>query len=100
VTDPGLDLATWGPERQHPVCSAVVRVAGLTLVATGLLAGREHLFPDGVLTQEREAITIEALVHTGRLEEARAGLGTFAARYPGSGYLRRLQALVARSVAP
>jgi hypothetical protein len=51
-----------------------------------LAATREHerRFPAGLLLQEREAMAIRALVLVGRHDEARARMGRFRARFPGS----------------
>lgn len=56
-------------------------------------AGR---FPQGLLTQEREVIAIEALTQTGRLPEAQSRAGRFAANYSNSTHLRRVEALVGK----
>jgi hypothetical protein len=44
----------------------------------------ERRFPGGALAQEREAMTIRALVLTGDRERARSRASTFRARYPDS----------------
>jgi hypothetical protein len=54
----------------------------------------KRIYPHGVLTQEREAIVIEALVKLGRKDAARAQLEAFTFRYPESSYRWRLQGLV------
>jgi hypothetical protein len=41
-------------------------------------------FPAGKLTEEREAIAVQALVVLHRTEEARARAARFQQRYPGS----------------
>jgi hypothetical protein len=56
-------------------------------------AGRR--FPDGALAPEREVLAIEALARLGRLPGARARFAAFAARYPQSPHLARLQSLLA-----
>jgi hypothetical protein len=50
--------------------------------------------PRGALSQEREVLTIEALVRLGRHAEARARADAFRASHPDSGHNRRLDALV------
>jgi hypothetical protein len=54
---------------------------------------REHAerFPHGLLTPEREVLTIEVLRRLGRTAEAAERLQRFEARFPKSIYLRRLQ---------
>jgi hypothetical protein len=54
-------------------------------------------FPGAALGQEREVIAIDALVRLGRTGEARARAAAFAARFPTSAHLRRLEALVPRT---
>jgi len=52
-------------------------------------------FPNGMVSQECEVIAIEALVKTGRKEEARKRAARFKTRFPGSAALRRLDVLLA-----
>jgi hypothetical protein len=47
-------------------------------------SAHERRFPTGQFTEEREAIAIQALVHLGRIDEARARTLRFEARYPRS----------------
>ena len=63
--------------------------------ATTLRVCNEHAkkFPGGALAQERDSLAIEALVSLGRKPEARARLARFREAYPGSGHLRKLDAL-------
>ena len=51
-------------------------------------------FPNGMVTQECEVIAVEALVKTGRKDEARKRADRFKARFPGSAAIRRLDVLV------
>ena len=53
-------------------------------------------FPDGTLTQEREALTIEALWRSGQTAAARHRAETFARTYPGSPHAARVQQLTSR----
>ena len=62
--------------------------------ALALLDQHAARFPGAGLGQEREVIAIDALVRLGRAEEARARAAAFAARFPRSAHLRRLDALV------
>jgi hypothetical protein len=48
------------------------------------------------MAQERDAISIEALVKLGRSAEARRSLASFKGLYPSSGYAWRLEALVSQ----
>jgi hypothetical protein len=52
------------------------------------------LYPDGELVEEREALTIEALIKLGRRDEATARWSNFATSYPHSNYHARLQRLI------
>ncbi|CAN5893590.1 hypothetical protein BH11MYX4_BH11MYX4_60880 [soil metagenome] len=63
--------------------------------ALALCADHVKRFPSGMLVQEREVIAVEALVKTGRKDEARARADRFKARFPGSSHTRRLEALLA-----
>jgi hypothetical protein len=56
---------------------------------------REH--PNGAVTQESEAIAIEALYRLGRRAEADARRARFRARFPSSPHLRRINELAARA---
>jgi hypothetical protein len=51
-------------------------------------------FPGSAFGQEREVLAIDALVRLGRHSEARARAASFAARFPTSAHLHRLEALV------
>lgn len=51
-------------------------------------------FPTGVLSQERDALVVEALVKQGRMVEAKRAAAAFARNYPGSSHQRRIQDLV------
>ncbi|HSO40592.1 MAG TPA: hypothetical protein VLT33_49030, partial [Labilithrix sp.] len=54
--------------------------------ASAMNAARKHeaAFRNGALTEEREAIAVQALVRLGRSEEARLRGERFLVRYPGS----------------
>lgn len=67
-----------------------------TSPSSALAKTAEHArrYPHSALAQEREVIAVEALVHLGRKEEARARVARFEKSYPGSTHARRLEALV------
>lgn len=71
------------------------RSAVATNPARALTLTRDHElhFPTSALTEERQALRIEALARLGRRAEAERELQAFAARFPRSIYTRRLQAL-------
>ena len=62
--------------------------------ALALCNDHAQRFPGGMLVQEREVIAIEALIKTGRKDEARRRADRFKARFPGSSHTRRLDALL------
>ncbi len=68
--------------------------AGEASKSLRLVADHERSFPEGAMSEEREAIAIEALHKLGRGDEARQRLDSFVVWYPRSPYVRRLAALV------
>jgi hypothetical protein len=56
-----------------------------------IVARHAHRFPNGRLSEEREAFRIRSLVASGQTNEARRALATFARRFPRSVLLTRLQ---------
>jgi hypothetical protein len=62
-----------------------------------LLGRHARLFPASVLEQEREALTIKALVATGRLTEARARAEKFKSRFPQSMLLFSIEKALAKN---
>jgi hypothetical protein len=52
-------------------------------------------FPRGALAQERDVLAIDALVQLGRKTEAASRAAQFVARYPGSAYRARIEAIAA-----
>lgn len=62
--------------------------------ALALCNDHARAYPNGMLAQEREVIAVEALVKTGRVDEARARAAKFKARWPGSSHARRIETLV------
>lgn len=65
-----------------PARAALVRGDGATALAR--LALHERRFPAGLLSQEREAMAIHALVLTGARADAERRAASFRSRYPGS----------------
>jgi hypothetical protein len=65
-----------------PARAAIARGDGRGALAR--LALHEHRFANGALAQEREAMTIRALVLAGDRDSARRRADTFQTRYPGS----------------
>jgi outer membrane protein assembly factor BamD (BamD/ComL family) len=64
--------------------------------AAALRALDEHRarFPRGTFVQEREVLAIEALVHLGRRQEAKARADAFARAFPASAHRRRIAVLL------
>lgn len=64
--------------------------------AAALAATRRHAseYPRGALVEEREALTIKALVAAGRREEARTRAADFEQRFPNGLMLRAVRAAV------
>jgi hypothetical protein len=60
------------------------RPAGCSTAAPEILTKHAQRFPRGVLAEEREALTIDAFVASGRYDEARRRVEGFRSRYPGS----------------
>ena len=67
--------------------------AGDTGRALRLLEESRRLFPAGVLQQERERLSVEALVKAGRHAEASARARAFLRRYPDSPHAGEIRAL-------
>ena len=55
-------------------------------------------FPRGLLGQEREVITIGALMRLGRSADAETRARRFAAQHPSSTHLRRIETLLGKSL--
>jgi hypothetical protein len=68
---------------------------GRVTSALELLERAASLYPRGVLTQEREALHIEALMRSGATERARQSGASFVKRYPGSPHAGRVRELTA-----
>ena len=66
---------------------------GDTAHALELAEQHAVLYPDGALSEEREALAIEALAKLRRRDEAAARWSKFASSYPQSNYRARLQRL-------
>jgi hypothetical protein len=72
-------------------------LAGDPALALTLAAEHERRFPLPSMDQEREIITITALVDLGRTAEARQRAERFAREHPGSAYVGRIQTILGRS---
>jgi hypothetical protein len=68
--------------------------AGNAGQALTLLESARTRFPDGILGQEREALTIEALARSGNAAVASARARAFLAAYPSSAHAERIQTFI------
>jgi|CZKU01.1.fsa_nt_gi hypothetical protein len=75
------DLAAERRLLEHARADLLRHDADAALVAVGEHARR---FPRGVLSEERDALRVEALVAAARYDDARAAGATFRAAHPGS----------------
>ncbi|MFO0759272.1 MAG: hypothetical protein U0359_22460 [Byssovorax sp.] len=66
--------------------------------ALDLLGQHAARFPGAALGQEREVMSIDALVRLGRTGEARTRAAAFAARFPTSAHLGRIEALLGEKI--
>jgi hypothetical protein len=73
----------------QPARAAVAR--GDFSSALASIAEHERRFPDGELTEEREALRVQALSGLGRTEEASRAATAFRQRFPGSVLLSRMR---------
>jgi hypothetical protein len=64
--------------------------------ALQLLDAQDRAFSGGTLTQERAAARVLALCISGRSAEAQLAKQTFLSAYPGSPWLRRINAACAK----
>ncbi|MGE3634017.1 MAG: hypothetical protein AB7P00_29220 [Sandaracinaceae bacterium] len=69
---------------------------GLTEDALDALARHRAAHPHGTLTEEREALTVQALAAAGQPARARQEAAVFLARYPDSIYAESVRAAAAR----
>jgi hypothetical protein len=65
--------------------------------ALRVLAEHAKWYPQGMLSQEREVLAIEALVQAGKLDQARARAARLEASHPSSVHLPRVRSLLDRA---
>jgi hypothetical protein len=75
----------------QPARAAVAR--GDFSSALSSIAEHQRRFPDGQLSEEREALRVQALSGLGRTDEATRAAIAFRKRFPGSVLISRMQAL-------
>jgi hypothetical protein len=85
-----------GPEAEVKLVQRAQDALRSSRPAEALALCNDHAkrFPNGMVTQECEVIAVEALVKTGRKDEARKRADRFKARFPGSAAIRRLDVLL------
>lgn len=103
VVDAGGESLASGRDRVLADENALVTRAQSALArgrageALEALSEHQRRFPGGQFVEEREAMTIQALVRLGRIDAARARAERFRARFPGSMLLRAVEAAVGPS---
>jgi TolA-binding protein len=90
------DAKNEGPEAEVKLVQRAQDALRASRPAEALALCNDHAkrFPNGMVAQECEVIAVEALVKTGRTEEARKRAARFKARFPGSASIRRLDVLL------
>lgn len=100
---PGGQTAAVNAEQRHATAQAESRAiaearealrSGNVATALSTLGRARSLFPDGILRQEREALTIEALVRSGQRASARARAAAFLDTYPRSPHAAQVRRVV------
>lgn len=86
-------VAAPDPARDSALVEEASRAMSTPDVALDKCNEHERLFPKSALAEERDRLRIEALVKLHRDAEAKTRRDAFAARYPGSAYQRRIDAL-------
>jgi len=96
ATVASADAKDEGPEAEVKLVQRAQDALRSSRPAEALALCNDHAkrFPNGMVTQECEVIAVEALVKTGRKDEARKRADRFKARFPGSAAIRRLDVLV------
>jgi hypothetical protein len=100
ISSPGL-----APAPSAPASSLAEERALLDAARSALSSGNagsalerllvhERRYPRGLLAEERESLTVQALAHTGAAEAARKRFAAFKRRFPASIFLPALEAVV------
>jgi len=80
-----------GPTEFELLGRARALLRGSPAAALVPLAEHRSRYPDGVLAQERDVLTIEALAGAGRVEQARQSARRFSRNYPRSPHQNRIE---------
>jgi hypothetical protein len=96
ASSPPAEIRDEGPEAEVKLVQRAQDALRGSRPAEALALCNDHAkrFPNGMVTQECEVIAVEALVKTGRKDEARRRADRFKARFPGSASIRRLDVLL------
>jgi hypothetical protein len=96
ASSPPAEVRDEGPEAEVKLVQRAQDALRGSRPAEALALCNDHAkrFPNGMVTQECEVIAVEALVKTGRKDEARRRADRFKARFPGSASIRRLDVLL------
>lgn len=92
TSDVGAKDVDLGMERALIERARMASARGDNASALAALDRHAQDFPRGRLTEEREALAIQALVQAGRLEEARGRAARFRTRFPSSVFLAAISA--------
>lgn len=94
-TPDAADAADADPETEAQLLHRALGAIGRSPAeALELVHVHQRRFPAGALVQEREVLTIDALLRLGRTEEARSRGARFIEAYPSSLHRRRVEALL------
>jgi hypothetical protein len=92
----GTDVGMGSADEYRLLRSARQALAVDSAKALDLTQEHVRRFPHGMLTQEREAIAVEALVQLGRPVQAKTRGQAFLAAYPVSPYRSRVEHALSR----
>jgi hypothetical protein len=94
-TAPPAHVSPFAAERVLLDEARAAIVEGAPDRALDRLAEHRTRFPDGLLAEERDAMTVEALVRAGRYDEARSRAAAFRERTPASLFRATVDAAIA-----
>ena len=96
ASSPPAEIRDEGPEAEVKLVQRAQDALRGSRPTEALALCNDHAkrFPNGMVTQECEVIAVEALVKTGKKDEARRRADRFKARFPGSASIRRLDVLL------
>jgi hypothetical protein len=87
--------STLAAERRLLDAARAARARGRDADAESAIARHRRRFPDGALAEERDVLSIEILVASGRVDEARREADELERRHPDSLYNARIARLIA-----